>query len=37
MEAGRIVDRGTHAELCERSGYYRDIYLYQSRDQAEAV
>ncbi|PYP49835.1 MAG: hypothetical protein DMD45_13120 [Gemmatimonadetes bacterium] len=26
LEGGRIVDRGTHAELAARSGRYRDLY-----------
>jgi len=26
LEGGRIVDRGTHAELAARSGRYRELY-----------
>lgn len=36
MNEGQIVDRGTHGDLCDRPGFYRDIYNYQSQklDQA---
>ena len=33
MENGRIVDRGVHAELLQREGFYRRIYDIQLRDQ----
>lgn len=33
MEDGRIVDRGTHAELLQREGFYTRIYDIQLRDQ----
>ncbi|HZD58467.1 MAG TPA: ABC transporter ATP-binding protein [Anaerolineales bacterium] len=33
MEAGRIVERGVHAELLARKGLYREIYELQLRDQ----
>ena len=31
MEGGRIVERGTHAELVEREGRYQALYTYQAR------
>ncbi len=33
MDDGRIVERGTHAELLARSGLYREIYDLQLADQ----
>ena len=36
LDHGRIVQRGTHAELIEQSGLYRTIYDLQLKDQ-EAV
>ena len=33
MEEGRIVDRGTHAELLTREGFYSRIYDIQLKDQ----
>ena len=30
LDQGRIVDVGTHAELCAREGYYRDVFLLQN-------
>jgi ATP-binding cassette subfamily B protein len=33
MSGGRIVERGTHAELITRDGLYREIYDLQLRDQ----
>ncbi|HAJ35925.1 MAG TPA: ABC transporter ATP-binding protein, partial [Chloroflexi bacterium] len=35
LEHGRIVQRGTHAELVEQDGIYRRIYLAQTRLEAE--
>lgn len=32
MEAGRIVDSGSHSELLERGGLYADLYRLQFRD-----
>jgi len=29
MQEGRIVERGTHAELVEKSGVYADLYRSQ--------
>jgi ATP-binding cassette, subfamily B, putative efflux pump len=31
VEAGKIVERGRHAELIEKKGRYYDLYTYQSR------
>jgi len=36
MDHGKIVDRGTHAELLERGGLYRDLYEVQFATQSEA-
>ncbi len=36
MEEGRIVDRGTHEELKERPGFYREIYDLQRLEEAES-
>ena len=33
MRGGEIVERGTHEELLERGGFYRDIYDLELRDQ----
>lgn len=35
MDKGRIVQRGTHAELVEQEGIYRQIYDIQTRIEAE--
>ena len=35
LEHGRIVQRGTHAELLEQDGIYRRIYMAQTRLEAE--
>uniref|UniRef100_A0A7C4KHS9 ABC transporter ATP-binding protein n=1 Tax=Anaerolinea thermolimosa TaxID=229919 RepID=A0A7C4KHS9_9CHLR len=35
MDQGRIVQRGTHAELVEQEGIYRQIYDIQTRIEAE--
>ncbi len=35
LDKGRIVQRGTHAELLAQSGLYREIYDLQLRDQEE--
>lgn len=37
VEDGQIVDRGTHNELLQRPGVYRDLYDLQLRDQEEAL
>lgn len=36
MEQGRIVERGTHAELLTRGGTYASMWEIQSREQAKA-
>ncbi|HEX7973883.1 MAG TPA: ABC transporter ATP-binding protein [Anaerolineales bacterium] len=35
MDAGRIVERGTHSELLAQNGLYREIYELQLRDQEQ--
>jgi ATP-binding cassette subfamily B multidrug efflux pump len=35
LEGGRIVQRGTHAELLEQGGLYKQIYDLQLRDQEQ--
>jgi ATP-binding cassette subfamily B protein len=35
LDHGRIVERGTHNELLEQEGLYREIYDLQLRDQEE--
>jgi ATP-binding cassette subfamily B multidrug efflux pump len=37
LDEGRIVERGTHAELVARGGTYADLYELQTRSDAEAV
>ena len=37
MQHGRIVERGTHEELLESGGFYRDIYDLELRDQEETA
>jgi ABC-type multidrug transport system fused ATPase/permease subunit len=29
LDKGTVVDRGTHAELCERPGIYRETWEFQ--------
>jgi ABC-type multidrug transport system fused ATPase/permease subunit len=35
MEAGRIIEMGTHAELLARGGQYRKLYELQFADEEE--
>jgi ABC-type multidrug transport system fused ATPase/permease subunit len=35
MDAGRVVDSGTHAELVSRPGIYRDLYREQFKTVTE--
>jgi len=35
LQDGKIVDRGTHDELMDRSGFYREIYDLQFRWQED--
>jgi ATP-binding cassette subfamily B protein len=37
MRDGRIVEQGTHEELLEANGFYRQIYDLELRDQDEAA
>ncbi len=37
LDHGRIVQRGTHAELVRKPGPYQEIYDLQLRDQEEAI
>jgi len=36
LDQGRIADRGTHAELLSREGFYRELYFLQQQEQDEA-
>jgi len=35
IDAGRIVESGTHGELLERGGHYAALYRMQFSDQSE--
>ena len=37
LEAGRVVQRGTHEELLQTSGLYRRLYDLQFRDEEPAT
>ena len=37
LEAGQIVERGTHTELLERQGAYYDLYMSQFRNQEAMI
>ena len=32
FDGGRITERGTHSELIQRPGFYRDLYELQKND-----
>jgi len=36
LDQGKITQRGTHLELLEQDGFYRDLYHLQQQDQDEA-
>jgi ATP-binding cassette subfamily B protein len=36
MQAGRIVEVGTHDELLEQGGFYSDLYLSQFAEDEDA-
>jgi ABC-type multidrug transport system fused ATPase/permease subunit len=35
LDEGRLVDKGTHADLVARSGFYRDLYELQTAQTSE--
>jgi ABC-type multidrug transport system fused ATPase/permease subunit len=35
IDDGRIIERGRHAELMDRRGFYYDLYMSQFQKQAE--
>ena len=37
MEAGRIIEMGTHAELLSKGGKYRKLYELQFADEEDLV
>jgi ABC-type multidrug transport system fused ATPase/permease subunit len=37
LDGGRVVERGTHAELIQQQGLYRNIYDLELKDQEEAL
>jgi ATP-binding cassette subfamily B protein len=36
LEDGKVVERGSHQELVQRDGFYRELYELQQHDQDEA-
>jgi len=37
LDEGRVVERGTHAELVKQGGVYADLYELQTRSDAEGT
>ncbi|RPI78261.1 MAG: multidrug ABC transporter ATP-binding protein, partial [Chloroflexi bacterium] len=37
LDQGKIVERGTHAELLEKKGFYYNLYMSQFRRDVETV
>jgi ABC-type multidrug transport system fused ATPase/permease subunit len=37
LDDGRIIERGRHAELMEKRGFYYNLYMSQFQKQAEAA
>ena len=37
LDDGKVVERGTHAELIKQNGLYRHIYDLELKDQEEAL
>lgn len=37
LDKGKIIQYGTHEELCQQEGYYREVYLLQSGLEEEVI